>query len=46
MTGSQSYRRRARARDKVAEAAYDSRVDTTRGVRAADEGNGMDAFTF
>ena len=28
MTGSQSCRRRARARDKVAEAAYDSRVDT------------------
>ena len=27
----------ARARDKVAEAAYDSRVDTERGVRAADE---------
>ena len=37
MTGSLSYRRRARARDKVAEAAYDSRVDTERGVRAADE---------
>ena len=34
MTGSQSYGRRARARDKVAEAAYDSRVDTSRGVRA------------
>ena len=28
MTGSLSYSRRARARDKVAEAAYDSRVDT------------------
>ena len=39
MTGSQSYRRRARARDKVAEAAYDTRVDTDRGVRAADEGS-------
>ena len=39
MTGSQSCRRRARARDKVAEAAYDSRVDTSRGVRAADEGS-------
>ena len=39
MTGSQSYRRRARARDKAAEAAYDSRVDTDRGVRAADEGS-------
>ena len=37
MTGSLSYGRRARARDKVAEAAYDSRVDTERGVRAADE---------
>lgn len=37
MTGSQSYGRRARARDRVAEAAYDSRVDTSRGVRAADE---------
>ena len=37
MTGSQSYSRRARARDKVAEAAYDSRVDTERGVRAADD---------
>ena len=46
MTGSQSCRRRARARDKVAEAAYDSRVDTSRGVRAADERNGMDAFTL
>ena len=39
MTGSQSYGRRARARGKVAEAAYDSRVDTARGVRAADEGS-------
>ena len=37
MTGSLSYRRRARARDHVAEAAYDWRVDTERGVRAADE---------
>ena len=37
MTGSLSYGRRARARDKVAEAAYDARVDTERGVRAADE---------
>ena len=37
MTGSQSYGRRARARDKVAEAAYDLRADTSRGVRAADE---------
>ena len=37
MTGSLSYSRRARARDKAAEAAYDSRVDTERGVRAADE---------
>ena len=37
MTGSLSYGRRARARDKVDEAAYDSRVDTERGVRAADE---------
>ncbi len=34
MTGSQSYRRRARARDNAAEAAYDSRVDTDRGVRS------------
>ena len=33
MTGSLSCRRRARARDKVAEAAYDSRVDTERGAR-------------
>ena len=32
MTGSLSCRRRARARDKVAEAAYDSRVDTERGA--------------
>ena len=39
MTGSQSYRRSARARDEMAEAAYDSRVDTDRGVRAADEGS-------
>ena len=46
MTGSLSYGRRARARDKVAEAAYDSRVDSERGVRAADERNGMDAFTL
>ena len=37
MTGSLSYGRRARARDKVAETAYDARVDTERGVRAADE---------
>ena len=37
MTGSLSYSRRARARDKVAEVAYVSRVDTERGVRAADE---------
>ena len=37
MTDSQSYGRRARARDRVAEAAYDSRVDTARGVRTADE---------
>ena len=37
MTGSLSYGRRARARDKVAETAYDARVDTERSVRAADE---------
>ena len=40
MTGSQSCRRRAPARDKVAEAAYDARVDTSRGVRAADDQDG------
>ena len=32
-------RRHARARDKVAEVAYGSRVNTARGVRAADEGS-------
>lgn len=37
MTGSQSRRRRAVARDKVAEPAYDSWVDALLGVRAADE---------
>ena len=44
MTGSLLYGRRARARDKVADAAYDWRVDTERGVRAADKINGMDAL--
>ena len=34
MTGSQSYHRRARARDEVAGAADDSRVDSERGIRA------------
>ena len=37
MTGSLSCCCRVRARDKVAEAAYDTRVDTERGIRAADE---------
>ena len=42
-TASQSCRCRARAREKLAKAAYDSRVDISRGLRAAGERNGMDA---